>query len=347
MPPRKKTESTKEITEKPKREKRSSKHKVVAVITPDGIQGAFQSEVKRPLIAHLPIKSSEIKFHDQLFVYDPNPPGQFEAFDAAELDPFSEKQSYEPIEIATNQEKKEENITLKEEYSENSNEFISVDTKKQNTTQQNTSPQVVSKKEYGPTKLLVQFSNSKHTQVLPNETDLACFWCCDFFKTRPCVIPLKVIDGVWNVYGNFCTPQCCMAYLLSELMDTHTRWERIALLNCLYKDSVNTRIYPAPNRECLQRFGGPISTQDFRAICESQQIRVDVHLPPMVSILASMDTKPIDFYETNIRSTANNPYQSSLPKMDDTTNTLKLKRSKPLKDKENTLDSCLNIMMKS
>jgi hypothetical protein len=193
----------------------------------------------------------------------------------------------------------------------------------------------------------VQFGNTKHTQELPNETDLACFWCCDSFQTRPCVIPLKVVDGTWNVYGNFCTPQCCMAYLLSEIMDTHTRWERIALLNCLYKDSVNGKIYPAPNRECLQRFGGPISIHDFRAICESQQIRVDVHLPPMVSILASMDTKPIDFYETNIRNCATNPYQSNLPKTDDTINTLKLKRSKPLKDKENTLDSCLNIMMKT
>jgi hypothetical protein len=340
MPPRKKTIVAEEdVPVKEKREKKASKHKVVAVITADGIQGGFQPEVKRPLIAHLPIKSSEIKFHDQLFVYDPNPPGQFEAFDAAELDPFSEKQNYEPAEKNTDTDESYKSSQIKP-----LNDFVAIEEKK-------VTPQIqvqtTSRKEYGPTKLLVQFSSTKHTQELPNETDLACFWCCDSFKGRPCVIPLKVVDTTWHVYGNFCTPQCCMAYLLSEIIDTHTRWERIALLNCLYKDSVNGRIYPAPNRECLQRFGGPISIDDFRSICESQRIRVDVHLPPMVSILASMDTKPIDFYETTIRTTNTNPYQSNVQKVDDTMQSLKLKRSKPLKDKENTLDSCLNIMIKA
>jgi hypothetical protein len=61
MPPRKKI--TDGETPKPKREKKSSKHQVVAVITPDGIQGTFQPDVRRPLIAHLPIHSSEIQFH--------------------------------------------------------------------------------------------------------------------------------------------------------------------------------------------------------------------------------------------------------------------------------------------
>jgi hypothetical protein len=339
MPPRKKTNdaAVEETPVKAKREKRSSKHKVVAVITPDGIQGSFQSEVKRPLIAHLPIKSSEIKFHDQLYVYDPNPPAQFEAFDAAELDPFIETSNYEPV-----------------PESESKTPAVIIEEKKTSQPQQVTQQQVTQqlqqapmRKEYGPTKLLVQFGNTQHTQELPAETDLACFWCCDSFKGRPCVVPLKIVDNVWHVYGNFCTPQCCMAHLLAENVDTHTRWERIALLNCLYKDFVNGRIYPAPNRECLQRFGGPISIQEFRGICESQRIRVDVHLPPMVSILASMDTKPIDFYETTIRNTVVNPYQYSLPKVEDTPQSLKLKRNKPLKDKENTLDSCLNIMVKS
>jgi hypothetical protein len=342
MPPRKKTTATDEETPvKAKREKRSSKHKVVAVITPDGIQGGFQSEMKRPLIAHLPIKSSEIKFHDQLYVYDPNPPAQFEAFDAAELDPFFETSNYEPVPDSETTIQMKQNVLVEEKKPSHQQ------TQSQPQPQPQAQVQAPMRKEYGPTKLLVQFGNTQHTQELPTETDLACFWCCDSFKGRPCVVPLKIVDNVWQVYGNFCTPQCCMAHLLAENVDTHTRWERIALLNCLYKDSVNGRIYPAPNRECLQRFGGPISIQEFRGICESQRIRVDVHLPPMVSILASMDTKPIDFYETTIRNTVVNPYQYSLPKVEDTPQSLKLKRNKPLKDKENTLDSCLNIMVKS
>jgi hypothetical protein len=134
-----------------------------------------------------------------------------------------------------------------------------------------------------------------------------------------------------------------MAYLLSEVIDTHTRWERIALLNRLYAVNTNGRIYPAPKRETLQRFGGPIAVEDFRAMCDAQRIRVDVHMPPMVSILASMDTKPIDFYETSLRGTTTS-YPSTIIRQSDEPTTLKLKRSKPLKDKESTLDACLQIV---
>ena len=151
---------------------------------------------------------------------------------------------------------------------------------------------------------------------------------------------------MWHVYGNYCTPQCALAYLLSEGIDTHTRWERIALLNRLYSDSFEGRIYPSPSRESLQRFGGPISPADFRSMCESQRVRVDIHLPPMVSILASLDTKPIDFYETTLRNSFASPYQQLLAKQQDETPTLKLKRSKPLKDKENTLDAVLQIQVR-
>jgi hypothetical protein len=332
MPPKKTKIIVEDEKPKPKREKKTGKHKVVAIVTPDGIQGAFQSETRRPLIAHLPIHSNEIQFHDQPFTYDPKPPAAFEAFNAGDIDPFSNEATYEPTNT----------VTPSEEVKENREKDETITEQKSNFCKQETTIVKQMRKEYGPTSLLVQFSNTRHTHELPDHTDLACFWCCDNFPGRPCVIPIRVIDSIWNVYGNFCTPQCCMAYLLSELMDTHTRWERIALLNRLYSAQTNGRIYPAPNRECLARFGGPITIEDFRSICESQNMRVDVHMPPMVSILASMDTKPIDFYETPLRTSLPSYQPASKP---DDSGILKLKRNKPLKDKESTLDVCMNMIM--
>lgn len=325
---------------KGKREKKSSKHKVVAVVTPDGIQGSFQSDARRPLIAHLPIKSSEVKFLDEPLQYDPNPPGQPEAYNAGEIDPFATEATYEnvPHEVASS------------EYS-NLNDVHETETlNSQPTTQPAPVAPVpvanTSRKEYGPTTLLVQFANTKSTQELPKESSAVCFWCCDAFCGSPCVIPTRVVDSVWHVYGNYCTPQCAMAYLMSEILDTHTRWERIALLNRLYVDSTNGRIYPAPARETLSKFGGPISIEDHRAMCDAQRVRVDVHMPPMVSILASMDTKPIDFYETPLRNTFASPHQYVRQVVNDEPQGLKLRRSKPLKDKESTLDTCLQIKVK-
>jgi hypothetical protein len=342
MPPRKKNSvepavdaaTTPQPQPKAKREKKSSKHKVVAIITPDGIQGSFQPEKQRPLIAHLPIKTADIQFHDQPIAYDPKPPGNPEAYDSAEIDPFSTEATYQFV--PTLNEPSPELITeneLVETPAPPTQTSIPVSTAQQ-------------KREYGPTTLLVQFKSSNSTRELPASSSAACFWCCETFEGRPCVIPSFISDNTWHVYGNYCTPQCALAYLLSESIDTHTRWERIALLNRLYADSFEGRIYPAPSRESLQRFGGPVSAEDYRAMSIQQRVRVDIHLPPMVSILASMDTKPIDFYETTLRNTLVNPYQQLLAKQNDEPVPLKLKRTKPLKDKESTLDACLNIKVR-
>jgi hypothetical protein len=328
------------VSVKGKREKKTTKHKVVAVVTPDGIQGSFQSDVRRPLIVSLPIHSNDVSFENQPFIYNPNVPEDYDAYNANVTDPFAEESTYEKAPDNEGVQKTE--ISTKAEASGCSSTLVQP---------VSVAPAPVSvaasvvRKEYGPTTLLVQFSSTKQSKELPADSSLSCFWCCESFSGRPCVIPMRIVESVWNVYGNFCLPQCAMAYLLSEILDTHTRWERIALLNRLYGGQCNGRIYPAPSRESLQRFGGPICVDEFRNMCESQRIRVDVHMPPIVSILSSMDTKPIDFYETPLRNTFASPYAMQVQRATDEPQGLKLRRTKPLKDKESTLDACLNIKM--
>ena len=79
--------------------------------------------------------------------------------------------------------------------------------------------------------LLVQFKNSEETKQIPEKTDLACFWCCHAFENRPCVIPNRDLGTHLQVYGNFCCPECAMAYLFDQRMDAHSRWEQLSLLN--------------------------------------------------------------------------------------------------------------------
>jgi hypothetical protein len=343
------TQETPLIKTRAKREKRASKHKVVALVTADGIQGAFQNETRKPLIAHLPIHSSDVKFHDQPFTYDPRPPAPLEAFNAADIDPFSNEAAYVVADTPASTDASAFTCAM-DTPTPSSTLAVQPGSGTSNIASSVSHPTSnAPRKEYGPTTLLVQFANTAHTHELPSETSLACFWCCETFTGKPCVIPTRIVETVWNVYGNFCTPQCCMAYILSEQLDAHVRWERIALLNRLYGNQFNGRIYPAPSRESLQRFGGPIPIDDFRAICDSQRIRVDIQYPPMVSILASMDTKPVDFYETTLRSNYLPQYnpQKSTYEQGAGASQLKLKRSKPLKEKESTLDACLNITIMS
>lgn len=326
---------------KARRAPKAAEKQAVAVVSSSGIQGSLAApEQRKPLIVHIPIQSSTVQFYENAIRYDPAPPKDTEAFNPCEADPFVEEgevfdntdivnKIINSYETSKTEKPKEEKVVQKKE---------SVQNQGQAQTHPHPHPQ-----EYGPTKLLIEYANTKNTHELPASTESACFWCCEQFANRPCVIPISILDGIWQVYGNYCNPNCALASLLAEPMDTHVRWERIALIHNLYSESYKGgRIYPAPERAVLQRFGGPVSASDFRSICERGRLRIDVHMPPLVSILASMDTKPIDFYETTLMHSS---ASQATPSNQAADGGLKLKRSKPLKEREHTLDNILGFRM--
>jgi hypothetical protein len=125
--------------------------------------------------------------------------------------------------------------------------------------------------------------------------------------------------------------------------DYHTRWEQLSLLYRIYGDACNGKINPAPPRNSLKLFGGLLSIQEYRNLIQSHKVRVDIHLPPMVSILATMDTKPIDFYDASLTKNVTETVKERLQKAEDV---LRLRRTKPLKAWESTLDACLNFKIR-
>jgi len=158
------------------------------------------------------------------------------------------------------------------------------------------------------------------------------------------VLPLRDTGEYLQVMGNFCCPECAAAYLFDMRQDSHTRWEQLALLYRVYGEVCQGTIHPAPPRSILSLFGGPLSIEQYRGLIHSHTVRVDVHLPPMVSILATMDTKPIDFYDASLTKAVNETVKERLQKAEEV---LRLRRTKPLKAWESTLDACLNLKIKS
>jgi hypothetical protein len=191
---------------------------------------------------------------------------------------------------------------------------------------------------------MVQYSSLSKQKKIPEKTDIACFWCAHGFTNQPCVIPEREVHGVYMIYGNFCCPECALSYLLNETIDPHVRWERIALLHRIYDRAGKGRMFPAPSRESLKLFGGPLTIESFRATISKGAVRVDTHMPPMVSILGSIDTKPIDFFDSSLKNTLiGSLQQENTVKAQEG---LRLRRTKPLKDRESTLDSVMNINIK-
>jgi hypothetical protein len=300
---------------------------IVAVVSANGeIQGTFTPEPRRPLIAHLPFRTSEIQFQDGPLMYDPRPPGVPEPYEADDLytsnaelieQPQETKKEYLPAAVSENvQVQAAAPVQVKQD---ETRAFRTID-------------------------VMLEYKVANETRTLPDSVEAACFWCAGCFEGRPVVLPSLEERGVYKVYGNFCTLSCALSYLLTEQVDPQVRWERQALLNRMYKQP--SAIHPAPPRESLSLFGGTLSHDQDRSIIEKKVLRIDSHLPPVISILATLDTKPIDFYETSLRNTSVNASIGGIEMMKNSEPGLRLKRSKPLKDKESTLDAVMNLSVR-
>jgi hypothetical protein len=331
------------VETKPAKKKTKKQVQVVALVTPEGIEGNFQPvEQRRSLIAHLNIRSNEISFNELGLQYDPNPPTQPEPYDEEGDNVFSNytRANFESeMQVSTN------------EQHEDLGKPVPIADPLGN-------PQHISKKEESAAadedtkplqpfyrcNLMISYRNANEARKLPDSVDIACFWCTEPFEYQPVVIPEREEKGMYKVYGNFCCPECALAYLLEENIDPHVRWERMALLHRLYSELYTTRIFPAPSRQSLKKFGGPMNVDQYRNTIRNKNVRVDIQMPPLVSILGTMDTKPIDFYDTSLRSTGNGIITERISKAEEG---LRLRRTKPLKDKESTLDACMKISIKT
>lgn len=301
---------------------KAKKPPVVAMVTPDGIVGSLVVEM-RPLIAHIPIGGSKVEIE----VEPTNPP----KYDPTIPLPYdnNDKMSF------LNEERGEsEPAKLPETTSISDVRHFEAPYKSSLTT-------------HYSERLMVQFQDSNRVQKLPDRTDCYCFWCCHPFDSVPCVIPSDIKESVWQVYGNFCSPECAVAYLFYERLDSNIQWERYAMLNSLYsadaeiKAGSSTGIRSAPKREVLRIFGGSMDIREFRAIIHEKKLRIDVLTPPMVSIIQTMDTKPIDFYDQSLRNVfvPTEARRLNAPGAQG----LRLRRSKPIAGKESTLEFVMNI----
>ena len=332
------TKATEDPVKEEKPSKKVSKKKqfpVVAFITPDGIEGNLLSGSRKPLIVHLPIQSRDVNMNDMPIMYNPLPPTEAQPYDSYADNPF-----YEDVEvIPSNYDTKLENKII----------YDTPPAQSVQQTQQVSNDTITSVSEpevdYYTLKstFLVQFKDSSDVKTIPMTSDSACFWCCHTFTNRPVVLPTRDTGEYLQVMGNFCSAECACSYLFDMRQDSHTRWEQLALLYRVYGEACQNKIHPAPSRACLKLFGGALSISEYRSMIQSHKLRVDVHLPPMVSILATMDTKPIDFYDSSLTKNISETVKERIQKAEEV---LRLRRTKPLKAWESTLDACLNLKIK-
>lgn len=105
------------------------------------------------------------------------------------------------------------------------------------------------------------------------ETNSCCFWCTYEFSNLPIAIPKFEMNQTYHVYGCFCSPECAVAYLMNENLDSSTKFERYHLLCYIYGKvfDYKTNIKPAPNPHyTLKKFCGNLTIEEYREMFNSQ-----------------------------------------------------------------------------
>lgn len=186
--------------------------------------------------------------------------------------------------------------------------------------------------------VLQDFEERNKNNEWPLQTSIACYWCCHRFNNAPIGIPINYIDGVFEVYGCFCSTNCAAAYNFNENTNQDEMWERYQLLNLLSRKMEGVPIVKcAPPRLSLKTFGGHLDIDSFRAHSHGNKF-ININFPPMTSVTQQLEE--ISDYEIftdckyiPVDNERINKYKEKIS----------FKRSKPLVDSKKSIESSMNL----
>jgi hypothetical protein len=125
----------------------------------------------------------------------------------------------------------------------------------------------------------------------------SCFWDTCEFDTPPIYIPMSTTKG----YGCFCHPECAVAFLMNENIDTSVKFERYHLLNSIYGPiyNYNKSIKPAANPHyLLNKFYGNLTINEYRKLFQCEQVVYMVN-KPLTNVLPELYEDNNDFFIGN------------------------------------------------
>jgi hypothetical protein len=156
-------------------------------------------------------------------------------------------------------------------------------------------------------KKLKQLEHNLHINNVNNKRS-ACFWDTCEFDNPPIYIPKHFINGTYHVYGCFCSPECGVAYLMNENIDSSTKFERYHLFNHIYTKVYDYKknIKPSPNPYyMLEKYYGNLSIQEYRALLRNERLFLIVD-KPLTRILPELHEDNDDFILNNKIIPSNN-----------------------------------------
>jgi hypothetical protein len=129
----------------------------------------------------------------------------------------------------------------------------------------------------------------------------ACFWDTCEFDNPPIYIPKHYINGTYEVYGCFCSPECAVGHLMNEPIDSSIKFERYHLINFIYGKIYNytKNIKPATSPYyMLDKYYGNLSIQQYRSLLRNERLFLIVD-KPLTRVLPELHEDNDDFIINN------------------------------------------------
>ena len=148
-----------------------------------------------------------------------------------------------------------------------------------------------------------------HINSIDNKKS-ACFWDTCEFDNPPIYIPKHFMNETYHVYGCFCSPECAVAHLMEENIDSSVKFERYHLMNHIYSKvyNYNKNIKPAPNPYyMLEKYYGNLSIQEYRSLLRNERLFLVVD-KPLTRIMPELHEDNDDFIINN-KIIPSNTYQ--------------------------------------
>jgi len=172
-------------------------------------------------------------------------------------------------------------------------------------------------------KKLKILEHNLHINNIDNKKS-ACFWDTCEFDNPPVYIPKHFINNTYQVYGCFCSPECAVAHLMEENIDSSIKFERYQLMNHIYSKvyNYNKNIKPAPNPYyMLEKYYGNLSIQEFRSLLRNERLFLVVD-KPLTRVMPELHEDNDDFIINNKIIPTNNIKLKKLQKKQTKTNIL-------------------------
>lgn len=203
--------------------------------------------IKKNIILHLKCFKRDIVDNDYVCVVN-------------DYEPFLEDNNYQEVSYSDNKNYKEnlneEKVNGNEDYNKNEKIINDINIK------------------------LNELEKNLNTNNITKKSD--CFWCTCGFDTPTIYIPSYIYNNKYQVYGNFCSPECASSYLFNEHIDDSIKYERYQLLNFLYGKiynyTKNIKLAPSPYY-ILDKYFGNLSINEYRKLLLYERLLIITNKP--------------------------------------------------------------------